>query len=141
MTFDAVDFNPFLIAKAKEKHNRENINYKYCFFDADYPTKDYDIIITRFVLEHVKRMDDFLYAVHEKLKTNGYFVIIEYYIDIMHSTEEPWREFRDKEILLYKEVGSNPYTSINLPLGLQRAGFKSIESVFNHISPVTVGRC
>jgi ubiquinone/menaquinone biosynthesis C-methylase UbiE len=140
ISFDAVDLNTFLIEKAKKEHQRNNINYDCCFFDANYPNSNYDVIFTRFVLEHDSNVDNFLHAVYQKLKTNGCFVIIEYYIDKMHSQDNIWREFRDKEMELYNDVKSNPYVTIDLPLRLHKAGFSSIKSLFNQISPVTVGK-
>ncbi|MBU0505573.1 MAG: class I SAM-dependent methyltransferase [bacterium] len=137
--FDAVDINPDLIEIAKKRKGNINVTFENAHFNSAFSGNNYDLIMARFAVEHMSNVSAFLKTVKKKLKSQGYIFIIEYYVDEMHATDSVWKEYRKKELAVYRHIKSHPRVSLKLPGSLKRAGFKNIESSFRHISPATVG--
>lgn len=138
--FDAVDLNPDLIELAKLKNNKaNNINFQCTHFNNKFPGKNYDLITARFAVEHMSNVESFIKTAFKKLKPKGFLIIIEYYVDEMHTTDPIWKLYRKKELAMYKKIKSCPRVSLILPAGLKRAKFRNIVSAYHHISPATVG--
>ena len=142
--FEAIDLNENLIEQAKLTNNqtRLNINFQHANFGDDYPGSDYDLIMARFAIEHIKALtdiDSFIVRTHKRLKATGWLVLIEYYVQGLDVDDPVWEEFRKNELATYKIAGAHPRICLRLPYSLGKAEYKNIRSVINHISPNTIG--
>ncbi len=139
VSFDAIDADSKLIARASEKHGRDNIIFRNILFDGHFPMEKYDLVHTRFAVEHMPDVKGFLAEAYKRLKEQGILLITEYYIDDLNSENETWKLFRQKEFEFYVRYGSHPRISTGLPLLLTGSGYKEIRSLFRHITPSIIG--
>jgi ubiquinone/menaquinone biosynthesis C-methylase UbiE len=140
VSFTAIDADATLIGVAGKKNAVPNITFCNQMFDQDFPADEYDLILARFAVEHMPDVPGFVAEAHKRLKPGGMLLITEYYIDDLHSENEVWRLFRQKEYEVYLKFGSHPRISTRLPAYMRDAGFGETDSLFRHISPSTVGR-
>lgn len=142
--FDAIDLNENLveIGKSNNNHMGLDINFMPANFGEDFLLSNYDLIMTRFAVEHIKELNDidfFVATAYEKLNANGWFVIIEYYIQTLDIYDTTWEKFRKSEMATYESVKAHPRIALKLPESLLKAKFQNIKSTINHISPSTIG--
>lgn len=142
--FHGIDINKYLIDKSKAINNRLglNINFSQAHFGVDKLKSNYDLIMARFAIEHIKEehdIDIFLTTAYEKLSSNGIFIIIEYYIHELDIEDSIWKEFRTREMVMYKNTFVHPRIALKLPSRLKAAKFRNIKSIINHVSPSTIG--
>jgi SAM-dependent methyltransferase len=138
--FDAVDADDKLISDANKTNQADNICFHHVLFDPDFPNDNYDLILSRFAVEHMPDVPGFISEAYKRLKNLGILLITEYYIDDLNSDSELWKLFRQKEFEFYLKFGSHPRISVALAKHFNTLGFAEIESVFRHISPSTIGR-
>lgn len=142
--FDAIDLNKNLVEIGKS-NNRVlglDINFQHANFGENYAESNYDLIMARFAIEHIvelNEIDSFISTTYEKLKTNGWLVIIEYYIHELDIADSTWNKFRKGELATYKSIKAHPRIALKLPESLMKAKYKNIRSTINHISPSTIG--
>jgi 2-polyprenyl-3-methyl-5-hydroxy-6-metoxy-1,4-benzoquinol methylase len=144
IAFDAIDLNKNLIsiAKFRNEEAKLNIDFQQANFGVNYSEANYDLIMARFAIEHIKEMkdiDSFLITAYEKLNSSGWLVIIEYYIHDLDIDDPVWEEFRKSELATYNSVRAHTRISLRLPQSLKKANFRNISSTINHISPITIG--
>lgn len=144
ITFDAIDLNEDLIEKAKLNNTQAgiNINFQHANFGENFVESNYDLIMARFAIEHITKLEDidsFVATTHEKLKPNGWLVIIEYYIHALDIDDPIWKKFRKSETATYESASSHPRIALRLPGSLKKANYRNISSAINHISPSTIG--
>lgn len=142
--FDAIDLNEKLIeiGKLNNKQLGLNIDFRQANFGENFAESNYDLIIARFAVEHIKEMkeiDSFVATTYEKLKPNGWLVIIEYYIHDLDIKDITWQKFRKSEMSTYERAKAHPRIALKLPESLMKAKYKNIRSTINHISPSTIG--
>lgn len=138
--YKAVDADPELISSAREKHSTSNLSFEHKLFDHSFPYGNFDLVIARFAVEHMKNVTEFISDALTKLRSGGILMITEYYIDTSYAGNSTWKLFRDKELEFYQNIGSHPRISLALPKYLNDQGFSAVESVLRHVSPSTVGR-
>jgi ubiquinone/menaquinone biosynthesis C-methylase UbiE len=136
----AIDADSSLIEMAKRNHSRENITFVHALFGPSYSGDPYDMILARFTIEHVPEAVHFIAEAYDRLNPGGIMLITEYFIDDLHSTNEDWKLFRQKELEFYQRFGSHPRISLQIPAFMGLAGFTDIESSFRLISPTTAGK-
>jgi ubiquinone/menaquinone biosynthesis C-methylase UbiE len=144
VTFDAIDLNEKLVEMAKLNSRQAglSINFQHAVFGVNYPQSNYDLIMARFAIEHItepKDIDSFIVTAHEKLKPNGWLVIIEYYVHVLDIDDPVWKRFRQSELSTYKSAQAHPRIALRLPESLKKANYRDISSTINHISPSTIG--
>ncbi len=144
ISFDAIDLNENLVEVAKINNEQSglNINFRYGNFGSNYTESNYDLIMTRFAIEHIRELSDidsFVSTTYEKLKQNGWLIIIEYYVHALDINDPVWRKFRNSEIATYKSAKAHSRISLRLPESLKKANYRNITSSINHISPSTIG--
>lgn len=128
-----IDANPSLIKEAKS--NIKNIEFLCDTFCDDTVLPDSpDFIVARFAVEHMSCLENFFNAVKKKLNKNGKLAIIEYYVKTDNIVDPTWKEFRQKEYLIYKQVGSNPNIADSLGSILENSGFSEVVTDFIEIS-------
>lgn len=142
--FDAIDLNENLveIGKSNNKHMGLNINFMHANFGENFSQSNYDLIMARFAVEHIKELKDidfFVATAYEKLRANGWFVIIEYYVHILDIDDATWKKFRKSEMSTYESIKAHPRIALKLPESLLKAKFQNVKSTINHISPSTIG--
>ena len=137
--YEAIDADQFLISHAKKNHELENISFENRLFDHSYPGRNFDLITARFAVEHMSDVAHFISEAYQRINSNGFLLVTEYYIDPMHSDSETWRAFREREHELYLKFGSRPRISLTLPGLMKEAGFSQVDSIYRHISPSTIG--
>ncbi|MEM0967295.1 MAG: class I SAM-dependent methyltransferase [Verrucomicrobiota bacterium] len=142
--FQGIDINEKLIEKGKANSARlgVSVDFSSLQFGVDPVGSDFDLILARFALEHLRDEDGmaaFLNQAYEKLAENGTIVIIEYYISDLDVEDGIWGEFRAREMATYRKAGIHPRVASKLPSRLKAANFRNVRSTINHISPSTVG--
>lgn len=142
--FDAIDLNENLIEIAKKNNQLLglNVNFYNATFGDDFDQSNYDLIITRFAVEHIKKIEDiesFVENTYGKLNPGGLLIIIEYYIDEKDISDPVWKKFRNSEMKMYKKLQVHPRIGLQLPLYLWKSNYRNVTSVINHLSPVTIG--
>jgi len=142
--FDAIDLNEGLveIAKSNSRLLGVNINFQHANFGENYTEANYDLIIARFAVEHIRALEDidsFIKTTYEKLKLNGWLVIIEYYVHELDIDDPTWKKFRQSETETYASAKAHPRIGLRLPESLTKAKYRNIRSIINHISPSTIG--
>jgi ubiquinone/menaquinone biosynthesis C-methylase UbiE len=137
--FLAVDADKDLLSLAKKKHRFNNLVFKKIVFGSSFLYGPFDLILARFAVEHMKNVPGFINEAYDRLNKGGLLVITEYYIVPLHSKNEEWNFFREKELELYMKFGSHPRISLDIPVNMRGAGFNAIESNFRHVSPATAG--
>ena len=142
--FDAIDLNENLveIGKSNNKHMGLNIDFMHANFGENFILSNYDLIMARFAVEHIKELnhiDLFVATAYEKLKANGWLVIIEYYVHILDIDDATWEKFRKSEMATYESSKAHPRIALKLPESLMKAKFQNVKSTINHISPSTIG--
>jgi ubiquinone/menaquinone biosynthesis C-methylase UbiE len=142
--FDGIDLNENLveIGKFNNKQLGLNINFSHANFGESYAESNYDLIIARFAVEHIKNFKDidfFIATTYEKLKASGWLIIIEYYVHALDVDDVTWMRFRESEAATYESAQAHPRIALKLPESLKKAKFKNIKSTLNHISPSTIG--
>lgn len=142
VSFLAIDLNPDLIEKAnarKASLGLNNIEYRTAFFDGTFESDRYDVIFTRFTLEHSTDPHGFLREVAERLEGGGCFAVVEeYWFDTLVE-DDTWRMFRKYMLASYDAFGGNPYVPRDLTGWLRAAGFSEIKSSLSMCSPATIG--
>ncbi|MBF0106465.1 MAG: methyltransferase domain-containing protein [Deltaproteobacteria bacterium] len=142
VNFLAVDVNANIISQANSMataQNIKNIAYAESFFDRNFPLKTYDLIFTKFTLQHTHDIQTFINEVHRRLNPGGLFAVIEeYWLDTMLE-DKVWQGFRRFMLKTYKAFGSNPFVPRDLPSLLQKSGFANIQSSLSMNSPSTIG--
>jgi ubiquinone/menaquinone biosynthesis C-methylase UbiE len=143
VTFDAVDLNKSLIeiGKLNNKRSGLNINFQHANFGENFSGRNYDLIMARFAVEHIREVDDidsFILKTYQRLNPGGWVVIIEYYLHDLEIEDPVWKAFRKSELATYKKANAHPRISLRLPESLKKTNFKNIKSTFNHISPATI---
>jgi len=139
VNYTAIDADSALIARAQEKYRIPNVTFRNARFDPSFPEDKYDLIMARFAVEHIPDVRQFISEAFRRLSPGGTLLITEYYIDDLHSRNEIWRRFRQKEIEFYHKFGSHPRISTELPRYMRDTGFTGISSGFRQISPSTAG--
>lgn len=144
ITFDAIDLNENLIeiAKLNSRQAGDNINFQCANFGLNYSEFNYDLIMARFAIEHIRELkdiDSFVLTTYEKLKSNGWLAIIEYYVHDLDIDDPVWKKFRKREMATYKSAQAHPRIALRLPESLKQANYRNINSTINHISPSTIG--
>lgn len=142
--FDAIDLNKDLveIGKVNNEILGLDINFQHATFGENFTGSNYDLIIARFAVEHIVELSDidsFIFTTYEKLKENGWLVIIEYYVHELDINDPTWSKFRTNELATYKSIKAHPRIALELPERLRKAGYDNIRSSINHISPSTIG--
>lgn len=122
--FEAIDASKELIDSAILKNTKPNIKYKHRIFSSAFDFGLYDLVHTRFAVEHMPDIDGFIQNAYKVIKPGGMLFITEYYIDDLHSTNEIWSLFREKEFEFYNKFQSHPRISVSLPKLLYQNGFK-----------------
>lgn len=82
----------------------------------------------------------FFECAHKYLKPDGVIAITEYCVMTTGISDPIWLEFRNREFNLYKRIQSHPQVSFEIPILLQKRGFKNITSKFCQVSPATVNK-
>lgn len=139
VNFKAVDADPELIQAAAENHNRKNLSFEACMFNHLFPGENFDLITARFAVEHMKDVPLFISDAYSKLRQGGILMITEYFIDTTYAGNETWKLFREKELEVYRLLGSHGRISLDLPKYMKDQGFAGVESMLRHVSPSTVG--
>jgi len=137
--FLAIDIDESLISCARKKKKQNNLIFENATFDSSFRKNSFDLILARFAVEHMNDVQHFINEAFKRLYKRGLLLITEYYCDTLHSENEDWIYFREKEKELYLKFGSNPEISLYIPLYMKQSGLKDIESNFRHISPSTIG--
>jgi SAM-dependent methyltransferase len=137
--FEAVDADPLLIKHARKNIHTKNIVFENRLFDSSFPGNGYNLIMARFAVEHMPDVPHFISEAYKRISNNGILLITEYYIDSLHSRNDIWNLFREKEDEVYQKFGSHPRVSLELPKDMKDAGFKQVECIYRLISPSTVG--
>lgn len=138
----AIDHNSDLIEKAdvhKASLGLNNIEFRTAFFDNAFEPDRYDLIFTRFTLEHSSDPLGFLREVFKRLECGGCLVVVEEYWLDMLIEDEVWRTFREFMLASYRTFGGNPFVPRDLAGWLKHAGFSDIESSLAMCSPATIG--
>ena len=142
--FDAIDLSEELVEIGRSSNRKLglSINFRHASFGENYTGSDYDLIMARFAIEHIKELkdiDSFIAATYEKLRTNGWLVIIEYFVHVLDIDDATWEKFRKSEMATYESAKAHPRIALKLPEILMKAKYKNIKSTINHISPSTIG--
>lgn len=142
--FDAIDLNRRLVETAKSNCEKLglHINFQHATFGDQYVKSDYDLIMARFAVEHIKELSDidaFVATAYKKLRPNGWLVIIEYFVAELDIDDTVWKKFRESELATYASAGAHPRIGLRLPQSLLKAQYKNVRSTINHISPSTIG--
>ncbi|MTI29997.1 methyltransferase domain-containing protein [Xanthovirga aplysinae] len=141
--FVAMDHNKELIkqaTEAKEKLNIKNINFIKHRFGSRFYSKKFDLVFTRFCLEHSSSPQTFVNQVFNQLNKRGVFAIIEEYWFDTGLDDEIWQKFRKNNLKTFKmKFRVDPYTPRHLTKWLHEAGFKNIKSKIAIYSPNTIG--
>jgi ubiquinone/menaquinone biosynthesis C-methylase UbiE len=140
INFTAIDADPRLISIAGQKNKKQNILFKSLVFDQSFPAEEYDLILARFSVEHMPDVPGFISEAYRRLNNKGLLFITEYYIDDLHSNNEVWKLFKQKEFEFYSKFGSHPGISLELPKYFSDSHFSDIDSKYRYISPSIVGR-
>lgn len=138
VSFTAIDIDEKLIASARLK-SAGNLVFEQALFGESFRPGQYDLILSRFSVEHMHDVSGYLREALRRLTPGGHLLITEYFIDSLHLKNKEWLFFRDKELELYHKFGSHPRISLDLPGLMADAGFADIGSGFRHIAPSTVG--
>lgn len=142
--FVGIDQNELAIRDAHRKLRRQlvrNVTLRTAFFDAGYDRTTYDVIMTRYTLQHASEPAKFLNAVYDRLERKGTFIAIESldaYTD-SHISDPVWDRFRSSLDAIHERVGSNNNMGKSLGLLLKRAGFREIHVQVVLCAPSTVG--
>jgi ubiquinone/menaquinone biosynthesis C-methylase UbiE len=137
--FVAIDGDLNLIKQANSKHAYSNLEFRTALFDSNFEAIQYDLILARFAVEHMNSALEFVKEAKARLNLNGQLLVTEYFCEFTDEDNEEWKLFRQCEMHLYKEVGSNAKVPLILPKVFKEAGFNEINSYFLHISPSTEG--
>jgi cyclopropane fatty-acyl-phospholipid synthase-like methyltransferase len=139
---DAIDVNQDLIDVASDRNTEVNIAFHVANF-RDWSVSPYDLVMARFAIEHIERLADieaFAGKVATHLAEDGSFAIIEYCLLPTEAHDDRvWKRFRKAELLTYAHTGIHPRIGMALPAILQKAGFSTVASRLNHLSPATIG--
>lgn len=144
ITFDAIDLNENLvqIGQSNSRQLGLSINFQHANFGEDFAESNYDLVMARFAIEHIKELEDidsFVLRTHEKLRNDGWLIIIEYYVHELDIVDPTWKNFRKSEMATYKSAKAHPRIALKLPESLNKAKYKNIKSTINHVSPSTIG--
>ncbi|MBI4238525.1 MAG: class I SAM-dependent methyltransferase [Deltaproteobacteria bacterium] len=140
--FHGIDANGALVQHGRRQAARAsagNITITDGFFDHRFSTTRYDLIMARFAIEHVPDVKNFLAAVAARLRSRGRVAIVEYYVEIAGIEDPTWREFRARELRLYRKIHSHPQLAFQLPSLLADVGFTNVQTSLHVVSPSTVG--
>lgn len=142
VSFVGLDHNDDFLKRAtelKQKLAIKNTQLIKGFFDKNYDLKPYDMIFSRFTLQHATAPQEFLNEVHGRLNPKGIFVTIDEYLFNTEIKNPVWGEFYDCWIKCFKEAGCNHLMSKEINPWLKKAGFKHVENSVHLYSPVTIG--
>jgi Methylase involved in ubiquinone/menaquinone biosynthesis len=75
----AVDFSANMLSVAKNRTNRDNVNFRELDLLAPWPFSEgeFDLVVCSLVLEHIEDLDDVFQKVSHVLKSGGIFYIGE----------------------------------------------------------------
>lgn len=142
VSFTGIDHNEDFLKKAvdlKKKMGTANVRLAQEFFDTNFAPDKYDMIFTRFTLQHASSPQEFVDAVYKRLNEKGIFITIDEYLFDTGIADPIWSEFYNCWISCFKKAGCNHLMSTEINPWLKRAGFNKIESSIQLYSPVTIG--
>ena len=128
-----------LAKKSSQKLGLKNIKFEKTFFDNKYSQEKFDLILTRFVLQHATSPKDFCSEVYSSLNNNGFFVTIDEYLFDIGIEEPVWQKFMKCWIDVFNRAGCDHVISKKIVAWLSQIGFKNIKGEKSMHSPVTMG--
>jgi 2-polyprenyl-3-methyl-5-hydroxy-6-metoxy-1,4-benzoquinol methylase len=112
---------------------------EYQAFKDINPALRYDMITARFVIDGMKKVQQFVSEAYKKLNNGGFFIITEYYIEPRLSKNKTWKLYLEKELELYYGLGLFPRITLDIPKFMYHGNFFNIEFYQRHISASSVG--
>jgi ubiquinone/menaquinone biosynthesis C-methylase UbiE len=139
--FVAIDHNDDLLKLAKKNKADaiQNVEFHTAFFDETFEKKTYDLIFTRFTLEHSSSPEQFVSEAFKRLKPGGTLAIIDEYLFDTQIEAPTWQQFRCKILEAYKDFGVFPYVPMQVTTWLKSAGFVEPSVNIRAYSPNTIG--
>jgi len=111
--FVGVDHSELAIADAVRQLGEgslPNVDFRTAFFDPSFERAKYDVVLTRYTLQHCSEPRAFVGGVFDRLEPGGAFVAVESldaYTDC-HEHDPLWERFRTSIAAIHERVGSNP---------------------------------
>jgi SAM-dependent methyltransferase len=142
--FVGCEHNEFSVAAAQQRARRQrrvNVSVQTRFFDARFPPRRWDAIITRYTLQHSSKPREFLAAAFARLRRRGLFVAtesVEDYTDC-HRDDAVWFRYRDAVQAVHASGHSNGDIGKALGALLAAAGFRDVHVRLAVSAPSTVG--
>jgi SAM-dependent methyltransferase len=140
--FLGIDGNVHFLDEAKslrKENGLDNVAFSEALFGPDYSREKYDLIISRFVLQHSASPKDFIHEVYKRLNDNGVFMTIDEYLFETNTDDPAWRDFYSKWIKCFNIMNCDPYIPRHITSWLNQIGFTDIGSSIQLYSPATVG--
>lgn len=141
-SFTGIDRNGDLIEMARTQASSDTVGnaaFEPAFFDESFDRELYDLIFTRFTIEHASDPKSFIREVYDRLKPGGIFVVVdEYWLDLQFE-DDVWQRFRQFMLKTYEAFKANPFIPRDLSGWLHNAGYKNVKSCLPVYSPATIG--
>ena len=85
------------------------MRFETAFFDAAFDRTRHDAILTRYTLQHASRPEDFVRAVHARLRRRGTFIAIESMDGCSgcHAPDPVWAAYRAALLAVHAKIGSD----------------------------------
>lgn len=142
VSFTCIDINEELIKRASisaKSKSVDNIDFRVATFDEEYTSDPYDLIFTRFALEHSPTPRDFVNNAFKRLKPGGIFAIVdESWLD-EEDADPMWKNFKKYMRRSYETFRCNPHVIRDVTGWLEQAGFSDIQLSNAIYSPSSVG--
>jgi 2-polyprenyl-3-methyl-5-hydroxy-6-metoxy-1,4-benzoquinol methylase len=128
---DAYDFDELIIEIAKKRlSDKKNINFKiFDISSGELKTEEYDLIIARFLLSHLKNPQNAIEKFKTALKIGGKIIVED--VDFDGHFCYPESPAFNKYVEYYTKAsmirGMDPFIGKKLLLMLHEAGFKNID--------------
>lgn len=140
--FCGIDGNGHFLDEAKslkKESNLNNVTFSEAVFNSDFPNDEYDLIISRFVLQHSTFPKDFIQEIYKRLNDNGVFITIDEYLFETNVNDSAWKDFYSQWIKCFNTMNCDPYVPRHITTWLNQIGFSDIKSSIQLYSPATVG--
>lgn len=135
-----IDQNPDFLNKAIHAgKDNPNVVFKLGKFDANFPLDKYDLVLSRYCLQHSSAPTEFIKEVYKRLNPGGAFVSIEEDMANANRDKSIWDQFNATWIKCFDLAGADPYIPSKAEPWFKEAGFTNIQKETQRYSPTTMG--